>query len=79
MDRLIRRHFANIRHVHLNEMDGRYPGSGNFPFPAVLRELSALNYTGWVSVELLDFKPDGETVASRSAEYLRGIDSSSRR
>lgn len=79
MDRLIRRHFANIRHVHLNEMDGRYPGSGNFPFPVVLRELSALNYTGWVSVELFDFKPDGETVASRSAEYLRGIDSSSRR
>ena len=26
-DELIRRYFAHLRHVHLNEMDGRHPGA----------------------------------------------------
>ena len=59
-----------IRHVHLNEMDGRRPGAGNFPFPVVLRALNELQYAGWLSVEVFDFKPDGETVARESFEYL---------
>jgi sugar phosphate isomerase/epimerase len=29
---LVRRYFNYIRHVHINEMDGRYPGTGNLDF-----------------------------------------------
>jgi D-psicose/D-tagatose/L-ribulose 3-epimerase len=70
LDELIRKYLSWIRHVHLNEMDGRRPGAGNFPFPLVLRTLKELQYAGWLSVEIFDFKPDGETVARESFEYL---------
>ena len=67
---LIRKHFSRIRHVHLNELDGKYPGSGDFAFAPVLRTLRDLRYRGWLSVEVFDFQPDGETVARKAAEYL---------
>jgi D-psicose/D-tagatose/L-ribulose 3-epimerase len=69
---LIRHYLPWIKHVHLNEMDGRRPGAGQFPFAAVLRTLDELNYSGWLSVEAFDFKPDGETVARLAREYLAG-------
>jgi sugar phosphate isomerase/epimerase len=67
---LIRQYFPWIRHVHLNEMDGRRPGAGQYPFAAVMRTLQELNYSGWLSVEVFDFKPDGTTVARLAREYL---------
>lgn len=70
---LIRKHRANIRHVHLNEMDGRYPGSGSFDFAAVLNTLREIHYRGWVSVEVFDFQPDGETVAAKSKSHLDAL------
>jgi sugar phosphate isomerase/epimerase len=69
---LIRQYLPWIRHVHLNEMDGKRPGAGQFPFTAVLHTLDELNYSGWLSVEAFDFKPDGETVARLAREYLVG-------
>ena len=70
-DELIRKHLDHIRHVHLNELDGRYPGSGNYDFPMVLRTLRRLKYQGWLSVEVFDFKPDGKTVAANASRFLR--------
>jgi D-psicose/D-tagatose/L-ribulose 3-epimerase len=70
---LIRRHRASIRHVHLNEMDGRYPGSGNYDFAAVLRTLREIQYPGWLSVEVFDFLPDGETVAAKAKTHLESV------
>jgi len=32
--------------------------------------LQELNYSGWLSVEVFDFKPDGTTVARLAREYL---------
>jgi sugar phosphate isomerase/epimerase len=75
LDDLVRQHLPRIRHVHLNEMDGRRPGAGDFPFPRLLRSLREQGYPGWLSVEVFDFKPDGETVARESLEYLRRIES----
>lgn len=73
-DQLIAKYRSHIQHVHLNELDGRYPGSGDYPFAPVLRELRNGGYSGWLSVEVFDFKPDGETVARRSGEYVRKIE-----
>lgn len=72
--RALERHFAHIRHIHLNEMDGRYPGSGDYPFLPLLQKLHELHYAGWLSVEVFDFQPDGETVARRAREFLRGLE-----
>jgi len=73
-DQLIKEYFPCIRHVHLNEMNGHYPGSGDYPFLPVLRALRRLRYRGWLSVEVFDFKPDGETVARRSSDFIRELE-----
>ena len=71
---VIHKYARYIRHVHLNELDGRYPGSGTFPFAPVLQALRDLNYRGWLSVEIFDCKPGGETVARLAASHIRQIE-----
>ena len=67
---LIERHFNKIRHVHVNEMDGGYCGTGDYDFKPVLAALERLDYKGWVSLEAFDFKPGAEKIASGSLRYL---------
>jgi sugar phosphate isomerase/epimerase len=67
---LIRKYLPHIRHVHLNEMDGRRPGAADYPFKIVLEALREGGYRHWISVEVFDFQPDGETVARQALEYL---------
>lgn len=67
---LVERHFPLIRHVHVNEMDGRHPGQGDYDFKPVLAALKRLNYKGWVSLEAFDFTPGAERIANESILYL---------
>ena len=67
---LVERHFDLIRHVHVNEMDGKHCGKGNYDFKPVLSVLRRLNYQGWVSLEAFDFSFGGETIANESLRYL---------
>jgi sugar phosphate isomerase/epimerase len=68
---LIERNFDLIRHIHVNEMDGRRPGTGDYDFRTLFRTLDRLGYRGWISLEVFDFKPDPETVAIESIKYLK--------
>ncbi len=67
---LVERHFDLIRHVHVNEMDGKHCGKGNYDFKPVLRVLKRHNYQGWVSLEAFDFSFGGETIVTESLRYL---------
>lgn len=67
---LVDRHFELIRHVHVNEMDGRHPGTGNFDFKPVLEVLRDRNYQGWISLEVFDFTPGAETIANESLRFM---------
>jgi sugar phosphate isomerase/epimerase len=67
---LVERHFDIIRHVHVNEMDGRHCGTGSYDFKPVLDVLRKRNYSGWVSLEAFDFTPGAETIANDSLRYL---------
>ena len=68
---LIEKYFRHIRHVHVNEMDGRYPGAGNYDFAAALHTLRRLGYARWVSVEVFDFSAGGDAIARESMRTLR--------
>jgi D-psicose/D-tagatose/L-ribulose 3-epimerase len=68
---LLERYFEFIRHVHVNEMDGRYPGTGDYDFGAILKKLEELDYKGWVSLEVFDFKPSASEIATSSIDYLK--------
>jgi sugar phosphate isomerase/epimerase len=69
---LVERHFDLIRHVHVNEMDGKHCGRGDYDFKPVLRVLKRLNYQGWVSLEAFDFSFGAETIANESLRFLEG-------
>lgn len=73
-DELIREHSQLIRHVHINEMDGRHPGTGSYDFSVPLRALKQIGYEGWLSLEVFQFEPSGEEIARVSSQYLRDIE-----
>jgi D-psicose/D-tagatose/L-ribulose 3-epimerase len=67
---LVDRHFDLIRHVHVNELDGRHCGTGSYDFKPVLDVLRRRNYQGWVSLEAFDFTPGAERLAEESLRHL---------
>lgn len=68
---LVREFFPYIKHVHVNEMDGKEPGMGNYDFGSLLRTLTDLNYQGWVSLEAFDFTRNPVEIINRSINHLR--------
>ena len=71
---LIRKYARAIRHVHVNELDGRHPGTGAYDFAEPLRALEQIGYDGWISLEVFQFEPSGEAIARDSAKFLRAIE-----
>jgi D-psicose/D-tagatose/L-ribulose 3-epimerase len=67
---LIDRHYDLIRHVHVNELDGKHCGAGDYDFRPVLEMLRAKSYPGWVSLEAFDFSYGAETIANDSLRHL---------
>jgi sugar phosphate isomerase/epimerase len=70
---LVERYFRLIRHIHVNETDGKHCGAGDYDFLPLLRTLKRLNYQGWISLEAFDFSPGPERVANESIRYLQGL------
>jgi sugar phosphate isomerase/epimerase len=68
---LVVRHFDVIRHVHVNEMDGKHCGRGSYDFKPVLQVLRDRGYKGWVSLEAFDFSFPAETIVTESIQYLK--------
>jgi sugar phosphate isomerase/epimerase len=62
-----------LRHVHVNDASGRGPGFGETQFTPILKTLVKNGYKGYISVEVFEFDPDPQTIASRSLGYLKGI------
>lgn len=62
-----------LYHVHVNDADGRGPGFGETKFTPILKTLKDSSYQRYISVEVFQFDPDPQTIASRSLGYLKGI------
>ena len=67
---LVERHFDVIRHVHVNELDGRHCGQGSYDYKPVFDVLRRRNFQGWVSLEAFDFNPGAEKLANESLRHL---------
>ncbi len=67
---LVEKHYDLIRHVHVNELDGRHCGTGSYDFKPVLAVLGQRQYPGWISLEAFDFSPGAERLANESLRYL---------
>ncbi|MGB9629840.1 MAG: sugar phosphate isomerase/epimerase family protein [Thermodesulfobacteriota bacterium] len=62
-----------LYHVHMNDVSGKGPGFGETKFYPILKTLLEKGYKYYISVEVFDFNPDPQTIASRSIGYLRGL------
>ena len=72
---IIRKHAGIISHFHANDSNLRGPGMGDVDFLPIMQELKDAGYDGWVSVEVFDYEPGMEALASESINYLKGIES----
>ena len=64
---------GHLRHVHINDANGKGPGFGALRFLPILKLLIDHDYRNFISIEVFPFDPDPETIASRSIGYLQGI------
>jgi D-psicose/D-tagatose/L-ribulose 3-epimerase len=71
---LVRRYFSMIRHVHINEMDGRHPGTGKSDYLPLFKTLNELKYKGWTSLEVFDFKLGAERIGKEAMAYLKSVE-----
>lgn len=64
------KHAQHIEYVHLADSNRLAPGQGHTDFQDIFDSLAQVNYSGWVSLEILP-KPNPETAAKQGVDFLR--------
>jgi len=73
-DELIEDHFPIFRHVHLNEVNGSYPGTGSSDFFPAFEKLAEKDYRGWISLEIFHVPEDPGLVLAETKRFLDGME-----
>ncbi len=68
---LVDRYFEYIKHVHVNELDGKYCGAGNYDYRPVFEVLRRRGYSRWVSMEAFDFSPGADRITEEGLRHLQ--------
>ncbi len=69
----VRKYGADLVHVHMNDENKSWPGTGRIDFPSVAQALKDVGYSGYLSIEVFDLKPDPETIAVEAMKSLRRL------
>ena len=78
-DELVKKYSQHIRHVHLNEMDGKHLGTGSYDFKTLISALDDISYRHWVSLEVFDFSYGAERIARESSQLIRHLENAQRK
>ena len=70
---LIHHHKNFCRHFHVNDSNLLGPGMGETDFHPILNALIESQYDGWVSVEVFDYKPGAQHIATESMRCLQTV------
>ncbi|MEN6493131.1 MAG: sugar phosphate isomerase/epimerase family protein [Thermoguttaceae bacterium] len=68
---LIRQYRQWMVHFHANDPNLKGPGFGELEFVPIFQALQAIDYRGWVSVEVFDYTPGSERLARDSIHYMK--------
>ena len=63
----------HLAHFHANDPNLLGPGMGDVKFEPIIKALKDVDYDGYLSVEVFDFKPGAEKIASESIRYLKKV------
>ncbi|UCF97900.1 MAG: sugar phosphate isomerase/epimerase [Spirochaetaceae bacterium] len=63
-------HYPIFRHVHLNEVNGSWPGTGDSDFLPAFKKLAEKGYSGWISLEIFQVPEDPERVLRETNDFL---------
>ena len=67
---------SRLMHIHLCDSNRQAPGTGHIDFTEVLRALSAIGYSAWMSLDCVPPRPDLKTFLTRSIGYMKEIERS---
>ena len=73
IETIIERFAPHIGHFHVNDVNLLGPGMGPTNYAPIFRALQRTNYSGWVSVEVFDYRPGAEKIARDSINYMRDV------
>jgi len=60
-----------LHHFHANDPNRQGPGMGKVDFTPIIKALNDVGYRQWLSVEVFDYAPGPEALATQSIDYLK--------